>query len=395
MFGLPDMRPVYLDYAATTPVDDQVADAMQDCLRLGDNFGNASSNHAFGERAALAEERARSQLAAALNVQPSEVIWTSGATESDNLAIIGVARYRRDKGQHLVTARTEHKAVVDAFRYLEREGFSVTWLTPSTDGRIAPDQVAAALQDDTTLVSLMAVNNEIGVVNDLDAIADVVGEHGALLHVDAAQAFGKMHLDLATVPIDLLSVTAHKCYGPKGIGALFVSKRLGGNLEPLLYGGGQQRGLRPGTLPIHQIAGFGVAAELASQRLDADYARLTELGERLRRGLLSVPDVALNGSQQHRLPWLVNVSVGGVDGESLLAAMSPVALATGSACHAMRAEPSVVLKAHGLSDARAGASLRFSAGRGTTADDIDLVIERFEQAVGRLRQIAGPLWCAS
>lgn len=391
MFGLPEMTSVYMDYAATTPVAPEVAAAMSACLEASGTFGNVSSNHHYGEAAADAITRAASQLASALNVAPETLLWTSGATESDNLAIIGAARYRKHEGRHLISARTEHKAVIDAFRYLEREGYEVTWLTPDRHGRVSPASVTSALRDDTTLVSLMWVNNEIGTINDIGAIAELLRPHPTLFHVDAAQAFGKLPIDLSALPIDLMSLTAHKCYGPKGSGALYVSPRIGVNIEPLLYGGGQQGGRRPGTLPTHQIAGFGAAAELVQHQLTTDIAHLTPLGQRLLDGLLVVPGVMLNGDAEHRLPWLINVSVAGVNGESLLAAMSPVALATGSACNSMSAEPSFVLRALGLSDEAAGASLRFSLGRDSTSDEVDSVVARFQAVVSRLRIIAGPL----
>ncbi|MEN7343489.1 MAG: cysteine desulfurase family protein [Pseudomonadota bacterium] len=384
-----------MDYAATTPVAAEVVVAMASCLGIDDTFANVSSNHAFGEAAAERVAAAAEALASAIGAKAASVIWTSGATESDNLAIIGAARYNQRKGKHLVTSRTEHKAVVDAFRYLEETGFEVTWLTPDASGRVSPQQVREALRDDTSLVSMMWVNNETGVINDISGMAAVVADHPALFHVDAAQAFGKISIDLASVPIDFLSVTAHKCYGPKGIGALIMSDKLGVNIEPLLYGGGQQQGYRPGTLPTHQIVGFGAAAALVAQRLESDHAHLTRLGGELQRGLLAVEGVQLNGDADHRLPWLINVSVPGVDGESLLAAMSPVALATGSACNSANAEPSFVLKALGLDDRLAGASLRFSLGRESTTFEVESVVARFEAAVEILRSISGPLGVAS
>lgn len=388
MFGLPAIEPIYLDYAATTPVAPEVLDTMREAL---DDFGNPSSSHAWGARAEAHVAEAAAALGAALDVAPETLVWTSGATESDNLAIIGAARYRAERGRHVITSRTEHKAVIDACRQLEREGFEVTWLTPDASGRITPDAVAAALRGDTVLVSLMWVNNEIGAINDIAALAAVIAEHDALFHVDAAQAFGKLPIAPGEHAIDLMSVTAHKCYGPKGIGALYVAPRHGVAFEPLLFGGGQQGGRRPGTLPVHQIAGFGRAAALVAARVVQDHARLEVLGAALAERLLAVPDVQLNGSRDHRLGSIVNVSVSGVAGTALVAAMQPIALATGSACNARDTEPSFVLRAIGRDDLLAGASLRFSLGRGTTEAEIDLVARRFEAAVSRLREIAGDL----
>ncbi len=391
MFGLADIAPIYMDYAATTPVAPEVVVAMQSALERGGAFANPSSDHAFGQAAARTVDRAADQLAQALGVAPDTLVWTSGATESDNLAIIGAARYRQARGRHVITSAVEHKAVLDACAQLEREGFSVTRLMPDDSGRITPASLRDALRDDTVLVSLMWVNNETGAINDIAALADVLENHPALLHVDAAQAFGKIMMHPGELAIDLMSLTAHKCYGPKGIGALYIAPRRGVQVEPLLFGGGQQRGLRPGTLPVHQIAGFGAAAALVSERLDDDIARLDQLGNTLVDGLLQVPDVMLNGDRVGRLSSLANVSVAGVAGRALLAAMQPVALATGSACNATHTEPSFVLRALGRDDQLAAASLRFSLGRETTASDVTIALQRFASAVGAIRAIAGPL----
>lgn len=388
MLRLPEIDPIYMDFAATTPVAAEVVAEMQSALA---DFGNPSSDHGWGKTAAAHVERAANRLGAALGVPPATLVWTSGATESDNLAIIGAARYRGGRGRHVVTCRTEHKAVIDACHQLEREGFDVTWLKPGADGRVAPAALAEALTDETVLVSLMWVNNEIGVVNDIAALAEVMAAHPALFHVDAAQAFGKLRLRPGDHAIDLMSLTAHKCYGPKGIGALYVAPRHGVQFEPLLFGGGQQAGRRPGTLPVHQIAGFGKAAELVAARVEDDAVRLDELGARLTRQLLAVPGVLLNGSASARIGGIVNVSVEDVPGAALVAAMRPVALATGSACSSRDAEPSFVLRALGRDDVLAGASLRFSIGRTTTAGEVDAAAARFEAAVGRLRGIAGDL----
>ncbi|MEO0575814.1 MAG: cysteine desulfurase family protein [Pseudomonadota bacterium] len=392
MLGLPDIAPVYLDYAASTPVDSDVAAFMQQCLLDAHAQANPSSQgHQFGAAANCYIVDSAVNLATALGVQPESIVWTSGATESDNLAIFGVARYYADRGKHLITSRIEHKAVLDAFTQLEAEGFDVTWLTPDAEGRISADQVANALRDDTTLVSLMWVNNELGTINPIADIAAVVAPHNALLHVDAAQAFGKLPVDIGAIPVDLASVTAHKCYGPKGVGALYVAQRHGVNIQPMLFGGGQQGGLRPGTLPTHQIAGFGAAARKVAEQLAADQAHIAPLAAQLLERLLAVPGVTLNGSATNRLPAIINVSVQGISGDALFACMAPIALATGSACNSMLAEPSFVLKALGRSDREAEASLRFSLGRHTSAADIDMAAERFCASVERLRAIAGPL----
>ncbi|MEO0615351.1 MAG: cysteine desulfurase family protein [Pseudomonadota bacterium] len=388
MLGLEPVDAIYMDYAATTPVAPEVIAAMQDALA---DFGNPSSSHAWGARADDHVTAAAAALGAALGVAPETLVWTSGATESDNLAIIGAARYRAARGKHVITSRTEHKAVIDACKQLEREGIEVTWLTPDADGCVTPAALAGALRDDTVLVSLMWVNNEIGTVNDISGLAAVMSEHDALFHVDAAQAFGKVPVAPAGLAIDLMSVTAHKCYGPKGVGALYVAPRHGVQFEPLLFGGGQQDGRRPGTLPVHQIAGFGRAAALVGERLETDHARLDALGRRLAERLLAVPGVLLNGSAMARLQSIVNVSVEGVAGAALVAAMQPIALATGSACNSRDTAPSFVLRALGRDDLLAGASLRFSLGRLSTAEDVDAAASRFEAAVTRLRDMAGDL----
>ncbi|MEO1320949.1 MAG: cysteine desulfurase family protein [Pseudomonadota bacterium] len=388
MFGLEPVDAIYMDYAATTPVAPEVAATMQAALT---DFGNPSSSHAWGTAADAHVDTAAAALGAAMGVAPDTLVWTSGATESDNLAIIGAARYRAARGRHVITSRTEHKAVIDACKQLEREGFEVTWLTPDADGRVTPEALAGALRDDTVLVSLMWVNNEIGTINDIRALAGVVADHDALFHVDAAQAFGKVPVAPAELAIDLMSVTAHKCYGPKGVGALYVAPRHGVQFEPLLFGGGQQGGRRPGTLPVHQIAGFGRAAALVSERLEADHIRLDALGRELAERVLSVPGVLLNGSSTERLQSIVNVSVEGVAGEALVAAMQPIALATGSACNSRDVAPSFVLRALGRDDVLAGASLRFSLGRASTPSDVDIASTHFEAAVMRLRHMAGDL----
>ena len=387
-----DEQPIYLDYAATTPVDDAVAAAMAGYLGRDGVYANASSlMHEPGRRAAAAVDAARSALAGLLGAQPAELVFTSGATEADNLAILGAARHFADRGRHLVTTRIEHKAVLDAARRLEREGFEVTWLEPDGEGRIDPAAVAAALRDDTLLTSVMWVNNETGVVNDVEAIGRACRERGVLLHVDAAQAVGKLPVDLASLPVDFLALTAHKFYGPKGIGALYVADRPGVQLQPLLYGGGQERGLRPGTLPVHQIVGLGAAAARAQEELAAERRRLAALRQRLTAGLTAVTDVLVNGAGAERIPGIVNVSVAGVDGESLFASLEPLAVASGSACNTTSGEPSYVLRALGRDDRLAGASVRFSLGRYTTEGEVDRAVRIFGRAVDHLRRIAAPL----
>ena len=387
-----DEQPIYLDYAATTPVDDAVAAAMAGYLGRDGVYANASSlMHEPGRRAAAAVDAARSALAGLLGAQPAELVFTSGATEADNLAILGAARHFADRGRHLVTTRIEHKAVLDAARRLEREGFEVTWLEPDGEGRIDPAAVAAALRDDTLLTSVMWVNNETGVVNDVEAIGRACRERGVLLHVDAAQAVGKLPVDLASLPVDFLALTAHKFYGPKGIGALYVADRPGVQLQPLFYGGGQERGLRPGTLPVHQIVGLGAAAARAQEELAAERGRLSTLRQRLTAGLTAVADVLVNGAGAERIPGIVNVSVAGVDGESLFASLEPLAVASGSACNTTSGEPSYVLRALGRDDRLAGASVRFSLGRYTTEEEIDRAVRIFGRAVDHLRRIAAPL----
>jgi len=382
---------VYLDYAATTPVDPRVAERMIECLVPGGEHGNPSSaGHAFGHRARALVEKARAQVAASIGARPENVVWTSGATESDNLAILGVARFHADRGRHLVSARTEHKAVLDPLKQLEHEGFEVTYLKPDSHGLVQPEQVAAALRSDTQLVSLMHVNNEIGVIQDIGAVGRLCRERGVLLHVDAAQSVGKVPIDVQALCVDLMSVTAHKAYGPKGIGALYVRRQPPVGLRPILYGGGQESGLRSGTLATHQIVGMGVAFELAVAECAADVARLTGLRERLWQGIAAVGGVELNGHPQQRVANVLNVSFQQVEGESLQFALRELAVSAGSACSSASETASYVLRALGRSDQLAQSSLRFSLGRFTTEADIDLAIAAVNREVPRLRQ----LWTA-
>lgn len=382
---------VYMDYAATTPVDPRVADAMFAYLTPAGVFANPASTHALGRAAREAVETARSEIAAVFNVDASCILFTSGATESDNLAIKGVARANRKRGQHIITEKTGHKAVVDACKALERDGFEVSWLTPDTDGVISADQVRDALREDTTLVTLLHANNETGVVQDIAAIGEVVQAHGAVFHVDAAQTAGKLPLDLDALPVDLLSASGHKIYGPKGIGLLYRCAPQPGRrirIEPLLHGGGHELGLRSGTLATHQIVGMGRAMAIAAESMTAEAERLAGLRERLRAGLQAVGDVLLNGHPQQRLPQLLNVSVGGVEGEALQLALRDIAMSTGSACNSASGESSYVLRALGRDDALAGSSIRFSMGRWTSEAEVDYVIERFRSEVERLRGLA-------
>jgi cysteine desulfurase len=381
--------PVYLDYAATTPVDPAVAAAMGRCLADPAWAGNAASaTHPFGRRAAERIEQARAEVAALVGAAPGEIVFTSGATESNNLAVLGAARANADRGRHIVSSRIEHKAVLDPLRRLEKEGFAVTLLTPDRSGRVDPQAVAAALRADTVLVSLMLVNNEIGVIQDVAAVGACCRARGVLLHSDAAQGAGKIPLDVSTQPVDFMSFTAHKLYGPKGVGALFVRSAARAQLQPLAFGGGQERGLRPGTLPTHQIAGFGVACELARRALPAEHARLGLLRERLWRGLASLGGVHVNGEGAPCVPGILNVSIEGVEGESLVAGLRELALSTGSACNSAAAEPSYVLRALGRDTQLAQSSLRLSFGRFSLPEHIDLAVEAIRREVARLRSLS-------
>ncbi|HXZ58904.1 MAG TPA: aminotransferase class V-fold PLP-dependent enzyme [Steroidobacteraceae bacterium] len=381
-------RPIYLDYAATTPVDPRVAAAMSTCLTREGDFGNASSRHEFGRAAAARIERARRQVAALIGASADEVVFTSGATESNNLAILGVARANADRGRHLVTARTEHKAVLDPCKRLEKEGFQVTYLTPERSGLVTPAAVAAALRPDTQLVSLMGVNNEIGVVQDLAAIGALCRERAVAFHSDCAQAAGKLPLDVAALPVDFLSFTAHKLYGPKGVGALYVRGSARGLLEPVTFGGGQELGLRPGTLATHQIVGFGSACEIAAAELPAESARLLALRERLWRALSPLGGVHLNGTEASRVPGILNVSFEGVEGESLVSALTELAVSTGAACNSASAEASYVLRSLGRDALLAGSSLRLSLGRFTEDAEVDLAAAAITREVTRLRLLS-------
>lgn len=379
---------VYLDYAATTPVDREVAATLSALLTEDSDFANPSAVHIAGRWAGFHVERAAAQLAALVNCRADRLIWTSGATESNNLAIIGAARYRSDRGRHLVTMPTEHKAVTDVYRALERQGFDVTWIEPGSDGVLDPAEFEAALREDTQLASIMHVNNETGVIQDIDAIGNLCRARDILFHVDAAQSLGKLPIDLDTQPIDLLSASAHKIYGPAGIGLLYLADRPGCHVEALMYGGAQQRGIRPGTLPVPLIAAFGKAAEIAAARMDEDYCHLRRLCDSLWAGIRDVAGLRRNGSETRSFPGILNVSVDDIEGESLLLALEPLCVATGSACNSRDREPSYVLRALGLSDVLAQSAVRFSFGRMTRPADIDFAAARYRDAVARLRQLA-------
>lgn len=379
---------IYLDYAATTPVDPRVADRMAGCLTQDGLFANPASAHAPGRAARAAVEEARAQVAGLVNATPEEIVFTSGATEADNLAIKGLAHFERDRGRHIITSRIEHKAVLDACKQQEREGFEVTWLKPDADGLIQPDAVKAALRDDTVLVSLMQANNELGTVNDIAAIGAMLKGQRARFHVDAAQSAGKLSIDLKALNVDLMSFAAHKLYGPKGVGALYVRSQPRVNLEPLIHGGGHERGLRSGTLATHQIVGMGEAFRLARELLSAEAPRIAALRERLWRGLQLIEGVMLNGHISQRLPGILNVSFPGVEGESLLYACEALAVSSGSACTAAEQEPSYVLRALGRDDQLAGSSLRFSLGRYTTEAEVDQAVEIVSREHARLFALA-------
>ena len=376
---------IYLDYAATTPVDPRVAQKMSDCLLVEGNFGNpASRSHVYGWRAEESVEEARAQVARLLNADPREIVWTSGATESDNLAIKGLADGATKR--HIVTSCVEHKAVLDTCGYLEGKGFEVTYLNPGADGLIEPQQVRDALRPDTLMVSIMHVNNEIGVINDVAAIGAVCREAGVFMHTDAAQSAGKVAIDVQAMPLDLISMSAHKMYGPKGMGALYVRREPPVKLTPLIHGGGHERGMRSGTLATHQIVGMGEASAILYRDMDRENARILGLRKRLFAHLQQIPGTSLNGDPDRRLPGLVNVAFEGVDGETLIMALDDVAVSSGSACTSASVEPSYVLRALGLRDDLAHASLRFTVGRYTTQEDVDYAARRVAEVVTGLRR---------
>jgi cysteine desulfurase len=384
--------PIYFDYAATTPVDPRVAEKMCACLTMEGNFGNpASRSHMFGWKAEEAAEVARRQVADLLNADPREIVWTSGATESDNLAIKGAAHFYQKKGKHIITSKIEHKAVLDTCRQLEREGFEVTYLEPGSDGIITPAMVADAIREDTILVSLMHANNEIGVLNDIAAIGELAREKGIVFHVDAAQSAGKIEIDVTSMKVDLMSLSAHKMYGPKGIGALYVRRKPRIRLEAQMHGGGHERGMRSGTLATHQIVGMGEAARICKEEMELEGARMKALRQRFMDGIADMEEVFVNGDLEKRLPGNLNASFAYVEGESLLMSLKDLALSSGSACTSASLEPSYVLRALGLNDELAHSSLRFSFGRFTTDEEVDYAVEQVRTAVEKLRELS-PLW---
>ena len=380
---------VYLDYAATTPVDPRVAEKMQACLLPDGTFGNpASRSHYYGWQAEEAVEEARAQVARLINADPREIVWTSGATESDNLAIKGVAEGAARR--HIVTSAIEHKAVLDTCAYLETRGFEVTYLVPGADGIVTPEQVSAVLRPDTLLVSLMHANNEIGVINDVAAVAGMCRKQGVLMHVDAAQSAGKVPIDVQTMPLDLISLSGHKIYGPKGVGALYVRRNPPFRLSAQIHGGGHERGMRSGTLPTHQIVGLGEACDIMRREMDGENERILNLRRRLWSLLGQVPGAVLNGDEQQRLPGCLNVAFAGVDGETLLLALDDIAVSSGSACTSASVEPSYVLRALGVPDDLAHASLRFSIGRFSTGEEVDYAAGRVAEVVSGLQARAVP-----
>ena len=384
--------PIYFDYSATCPVDPRVAEKMMEHLTPAGIYGNpASRSHKFGWQAEEAVEVARQHVADLLNADPREIVWTSGATESDNLAIKGVAEFYKDKGKHIVTCKTEHKAVLDTCRYLEGQGYEVTYLDPETNGLIDLDKLKAALRDDTILVSIMHVNNEIGVIQDIDAIAKITRERGILFHTDAAQSAGKVPLDVQKTPVDLISLTSHKVYGPKGIGALYVRRKPRTRLAAQMHGGGHERGMRSGTLPTHQIVGMGEAYRIAKLEMAAENERFLALRNRFWNGVKDLEEVHINGDIEKRVAGNMNVSFNFVEGESLIMAIKDLAVSSGSACTSASLEPSYVLRALGMSDELAHSSLRFSFGRFTTEEEVDFAVEQLRSAVMRLREMS-PLW---
>lgn len=383
--------PIYLDYAATTPADPRVASKMMQFLTLDGTFGNpASRSHRFGWQSEEAVDVARNQIAELVNADPREIVFTSGATESDNLAIKGAAHAHQARGRHIITSRTEHKAVLDSCQQLEREGFTVTYITPPSDGIITPEQLRAALRDDTILVTLMHVNNETGVIQDIAAFGELCRERAILFHVDATQSVGKLPIDLSVLPVDLMSFSAHKLYGPKGIGALYVRRKPRVQIAAQIHGGGHERGMRSGTLPVHQIAGMGEAFRIAAEEREIEMARLQGLRLRLWEGISVLPGVSLNGTLQQAAPNILNLSFADVEGESLIMALKDLALSSGSACTSASLQPSYVLRAMGLDEELAHSSLRFSLGRFTTEEEIDYAIALVQKSVTRLRAVMKP-----
>jgi len=384
--------PIYLDYAATTPVDARVAEKMMQCMTMDGIFGNpASRSHRYGWQAEEAVDIARNQVADLINADSREIVFTSGATESDNLAIKGVAHFYQKKGKHIITSKTEHKAVLDTCRQLEREGFEVTYLAPEANGIIPLATIEAAMREDTVLVSIMHVNNEIGVIHDIDAIGELCRTKKIIFHIDAAQSAGKLPIDVQATKVDLISISAHKMYGPKGVGALYVRRKPRIRLEPTMHGGGHERGMRSGTLATHQIVGMGEAAAIAKADMDTDNARIAALRDRLWNGVKHIEETYINGDVKQRYCGNLNVSFNFVEGESLMMALKDLAVSSGSACTSASLEPSYILRALGLNDEMAHSSIRFSIGRFTTEEEIDHAIETINKSIDGLREMS-PLW---
>ena len=383
---------IYLDYASTTPVDPRVASKMMEFLTPDGEFGNpASRSHRFGWKADEAVEKARSHVANLVNCDPREIVWTSGATEADNLAIKGVARFYRSKGNHIITSKIEHKAVLDPCRQLEREGFEVTYLDPDDKGVISASAVESAMKDNTVLVSIMHINNELGTINDIEKIGKVLRNHGVFFHVDAAQSTGKVKIDLEKMPVDLMSFSAHKTYGPKGIGALYVRRKPRVRLEALIHGGGHERGMRSGTLATHQIVGMGEAFRLAKNEMSDDYGKISKFHEKFLKKVKEIDHVYINGDLNNKVPNILNVSFNFVEGESLIMGLKDIAVSSGSACTSASLEPSYVLRALGRKDELAHSSIRFSFGRFTSEDDVEDTLNILGNVVQRLRELS-PLW---
>ncbi|WP_372770059.1 IscS subfamily cysteine desulfurase [Pseudoalteromonas sp.] len=385
--------PIYLDYAATTPVDPRVADAMMQCLTMDGNFGNpASRSHRFGWQAEEAVDQARHDIAELINADPREIVFTSGATESNNLAIKGAANFYAKKGKHVITVKTEHKAVLDTCRELERQGFEVTYMDVEENGLLDLKKLEAAMRDDTVLVSVMHVNNELGVVQDIATIGEMCRERKIMFHVDGAQSAGKVKIDMQALKVDFMSFSGHKVYGPKGIGALYVRRKPRARLEAQMHGGGHERGMRSGTLATHQIVGMGQAFKIAKEDFDKDHAHISALRKRLIDGIMSdIEEVYFNGTPDQSVPGIVNISFNYVEGESLLMALKDIAVSSGSACTSASLEPSYVLRALGRNDELAHSSIRFSIGRFTTEEEIDYTVQLIKDSIGRLREMS-PLW---
>ena len=384
--------PIYLDYASTTPIDKRVAEKMFEYMTTDGKYGNpASRSHSFGWDADDAVTQSRQHIADLINADPREIVWTSGATESDNLAIKGAAHFYKKKGKHIITVKTEHKAVLDACRQLEREGFEVTYMEPMTNGMLDLKKLESEIREDTVLISIMHVNNEIGVIQDIEKIGEMTRSKNIIFHVDAAQSAGKIEIDLEKMKVDLMSFSAHKIYGPKGIGALYVRRKPRVRLEAQIHGGGHERGLRSGTLPTHQIVGMGEAFRIAKEEMGKEYEKIAQLRNRLWNGVKNMEEVYLNGDFESRYPGIMNISFNYVEGESLIMATKDIAVSSGSACTSASLEPSFVLRAIGRSDELAHSSLRISIGRFTTAEDIDTTIETVTRAVKKLRELS-PLW---